>query len=188
MGKDYMTVKGIKKGNKGSLYCDWPGDEDGIFYFQDKVTGFLIRQILPQDLELVKKYRLIAASQVIVSKEVNGKKIYMSYDKIMEESDQEVLNLINEAIPKNNENGDISLIVFNIKTKEFIAMLDVMQVGKSEEAVVGFTFSTNEVIRRRSESKLKSRIKELLIDEKICKSMKEEVWNTQKGNYELIPM
>ena len=187
MGKDWMTVKGIKKGRKGSVYCDWSGDEEGIFYLKDKVTGFLIRQVLPQDLEIVKKYRRVAAEGVVVRNKDSNR--FVTYDKIMEEeSDNEILEMIHESFPRNNENGDISLIVFNMKTKEFIAIMDVIQVGNSEKAIIGFTFSNNEVIKRHFESKLKKRIKEILIEQKICKSMKEEIWSVQQSRYVNVPM
>lgn len=190
MGKDYMTVKGITVRNKGSVYCNWPGDEEGIFYLKDKETGFLIRQVIPQDLELVKRYRRVAAKAILISQyQENGTKKIVTLDKVMkEERDKEVLEKINKSIPKNNPNGDISLIVFNMKTKEFIAIIDVVQVGYTENAIIGFTFSTNELVKRRYESKLKNRIKDLLIEKQICKTLTEEIWSKQKAIYEYVPM
>ena len=45
--KDFMTLEGIGRENKGRIYRDYKGDTDGILYFEDRRNNLLIRQIVP---------------------------------------------------------------------------------------------------------------------------------------------
>ena len=98
--KDFMTLEGIGKENKGSIYRDYKDDTDGILYFEDKKNNLLIRQIVPiaKDVELVRNTQKIAARQyVLVSKD---KTHFISLDKVMAEyTDEELKKKIKESNP-----------------------------------------------------------------------------------------
>ena len=117
MSKDFMTVKGIGKKEGTRLYREFNGDEEGVLYYEDKVNKLLIRQILPipQDIELVRKTRKIAAEELIVTKtDENGRKTITTMDKVLPvDTDEEILKLINRANPQNNDDGSISITIFN---------------------------------------------------------------------------
>ena len=149
--KDFMTLEGIGKENKGRIYRDYKGDTDGILYFEDKRSNLLIRQIVPiaKDVELVRSTQKIAASQyVLVDKDTSH---FIPLVNVMAEyTDEELKKKIRESNPLVNEEGAMSVAIFNLKTAEFIAILDVEpakpSVDEIEEIFKGigaitFTFS-----------------------------------------------
>ena len=193
MSKDFMTVKGIGKKEGTRLYREFNGDEEGVLYYEDKVNKLLIRQILPipQDIELVRKTRKIAAEELIVTKtDENGRKTITTMDKVLPvDTDEEILKLIIRANPQNNDDGSISITIFNMVTKEFIAILDVEPIPdtESKEAGILFTFSRNKIIRKRYGEKVKRIINNLLKEDGMYPNgCKEVIWTGK--DYVLIPI
>ena len=170
-----VTIKGIGQKQGERLYREYGTNE--IFYYEDKISGLLIRQVLPQDLEIVKKARRIEVSKYFAYKVENGQKKYIPLSKVLkEEPDEEIKKIIEEANPDNNENGNMSLLVFNIKTKEFIALLDVIPKDEFGGKVsLGFTFSDNKPIQKRYEFLLKEKLKAIFLKWKLAKELYEEV-------------
>ena len=192
--KDFMTIEGVGKKDGDRLFRDWKDDTDyGIIYYEDEKNNFLMRQILPiqQDIELVKKTRRQSAERLVFWLE--GKNGEMMLRKLgdfwKDESDEEIKALIEKANPKNNENGSTSVAVFNLKNKEFIATLDIEPIPESEFSMgaITFVFSSNLLIKRKYEQKLKHWINELLKEKGLYpKGCKEVVWNGREDI--LIPL
>lgn len=158
MRKDYMTVKGgvgPKDGDR--IYRDLKGVPGiDIIYFEYK--GFLFRQILEQDVALVKEANRLESQnyQMLVRDKRTGNYEVMSADKVYAApTDEEILQRI-RGINANDE-GKVSLAVFVAKTKEFVAILDVETLEDSEytECAVEFLFSNNKVTRKRYENNVK---------------------------------
>ena len=192
--KDFMTIEGVGKKDGDRLFRDWKDDTDyGIIYYEDEKNNFLMRQILPikQDIELVKKTRRQSAERLVFWLE--GKNGEMMLRKLgdfwKDESDEEIKALIEKANPKNNKNGSTSVVVFNLKNKEFIATLDIEPIPESEFSMgaITFVFSSNLLIKRKYEQKLKHWINELLKEKGLYpKGCKEVVWNGREDI--LIPL
>ena len=192
--KDFMTIEGVGKKDGDRLFRDWKDDTDyGIIYYEDEKNNFLMRQILPikQDIELVKKTRRQSAENLVFCLE--GKNGEMMIRKLgdfwKDESDEEIKALIEKANPKNNKNGSTSVVVFNLKNKEFIATLDIEPIPESEFSMgaITFVFSSNLLIKRKYEQKLKHWINELLKEKGFyTKGCKEVVWNGREDI--LIPL
>lgn len=180
--RDLMTVKGIGKKERERLYRSWYNDEEGILYYEDKKNGLLIRQALPikQDLELIKITRRTAAKNLILSaKDKNGKDIIITADKVLpKETNEELLKLIKESDPKNNDRGSISLLVFNFATKEFIVALDVDPLieGEYQKGGIIFTFSDNLLVRKKYENRVKRWVNSLLIEKGVYPGGCKEAW------------
>ena len=175
--KDFMTLEGIGKENKGSIYRDYKDDTDGILYFEDRRNNLLIRQIVPiaKDVELVRSTQKIAASQyVLVDKDTSH---FIPLVNVMAEyTDEELKKKIRESNPLVNEEGAMSVAIFNLKTAEFIAILDVEpakpSVDEIEEIFKGigaitFTFSRNLVIRKRYGQKVRRWVEEFFKENNI---------------------
>lgn len=192
--KDFMTIEGVGKKDGDRLFRDWKDDTDyGIIYYEDEKNNFFIRQILPikQDIELVKKTRRQRAERLVYWLE--GKNGEMMIRKLSDfwkdESDEEIKALIEKANPKNNKNGSTSVAVFNLKNKEFIATLDIEPIPESEFSMgaITFVFSSNLLIKRKYEQKLKHWINELLKEKGFyTKGCKEVVWNGREDI--LVPL
>ena len=186
--RDFMTVKGIGKKEGNRLYRDWYDNEDGILYYEDPIGKFLIRQVLPigQDVELLKRTRNIAARNVWVHSK-NGQ--YMTLDKVLpEDTNDQLLKMIREANPENNDKGCIGLFVFNSVSKEFIAALDVEPLDNDcNEGGITFTFSDNLVVRRRYELKLKRWVNNLFVETGLYPGGCSEAIFTGK-EYVLVPI
>lgn len=188
--KDFMTLEGIGRKNKGSIYRNYKDDTDGILYFEDKRNNLLIRQIVPtaKDVELVKNTQKIAARQYfLVSKD---KTHFISLDKVMAEyTDEELKRKIRESNPLVNEEGAMSVAIFNLKTKEFIAILDVEEAQNTDGKIgaITFTFSNNMIIRKRYGNKIRKWVENLFKEQHIYTGgCREVVFN---GNeYELLPI
>lgn len=140
--RDYMTVRNIGKRRGKSLYRDIKGrgkDQNGVLYYEFK--GLLYRQILEQDVEIVREARKVVASQQIFTirdKKTNEVKL-MSLDKMMKpEKDDEILEIIREMNP---EEGNTSIAVFDLATKDFIAILDVETKPDTNWCKAGVTFT-----------------------------------------------
>lgn len=175
--KDFMTLEGIGKENKGSIYRDYKDDTEGILYFKDRKNNFLIRQIIPipKDVELVRKTQKISSQQyILVDKERNQ---FIPLEKVLtEESDEKLKERIRLANPLQNDEGAMTVAIFNLKTGEFIAILDVEpakpSVDEIEEIFKGigaitFTFSRNLVIRKRYGQKVRRWVEEFFKENNI---------------------
>ena len=186
--QDFMKVRGIGKQNGESFYRDCEGYEDGIFYWEDKPTNLLFRQVLPQDLELVRKARITEANKFVAYKQEKGTVKVSLLGQVIKETDEYIKEIISKSFPESNPEGSMSLVIFNMKTGEFVALMDV--VSRScfgDDVSVGFTFSANKVLKKRYESIVKKRVKELFEDAKITSGeLKEEFFNGK--DYEPIPM
>ena len=156
--KDFMTLEGIGKENKGRIYRDYKGDTDGILYFEDKRNNLLMRQIVPiaKDVELVRSTQKIAASQyVLVDKDTSH---FIPLVNVMAEyTDEELKKKIRESNPLFNAEGAMTVVIFNLKTKEFIAILSVESAENTDKdmGAITFTFSKNMVIRNRYGQKIR---------------------------------
>ena len=171
--KDYMTIPGIGKKREGSVIRDLEGYDAGIVYIEDFENKFLIRQVLPipGDIELVRQTRRTSAKNNSVWIQTkDGEKrlvdIYSLLSKDFDSSDDEMKKLISNTDPDNNDDGSLSLLVFYTGTKEFVAAVDVKPVSaeRDEEAMLLFTFSADQRMKRKYEKKLKRRIKDILIE------------------------
>lgn len=188
--KDFMTLEGIGKENKGRIYRDYKGDTDGILYFEDKRSNLLIRQIVPiaKDVELVRSTQKIAASQyVLVDKDTSH---FIPLVNVMAEyTDEELKKKIRESNPLVNEEGAMSVAIFNLKTAEFIAILDVETAPNTDLKIgaITFTFSNNIVIRKRYGKKVKKWVEKFFKEAHIYTGgCREAIFN---GNeYELVPI
>ena len=188
--KDFMTLEGIGKENKGRIYRDYKGDTDGILYFEDKRNNLLIRQIVPiaKDVELVRSTQKIAASQyVLVDKDTSH---FIPLVNVMAEyTDEELKKKIRESNPLVNEEGAMSVAIFNLKTAEFIAILDVETAPNTDFKIwaITFTFSNNMVIRNRYGQKIRRWTEKFLKETHIYTGgCREAIFN---GNeYELVPI
>ena len=170
-----VTIKGIGQKEGDRLYRKYGTSE--IFYYEDKRSGLLIRQVLPQDVELVKKARRIEIKKYLAYKVENGQKKYCPLsDIVKEEPDEQIKKIIEESNPDNNDKGDMSLLVFNLKTKEFIALLDAIPDDEFGKKIrLGITFSDNKPIQKRYETLLKEKIKAIFLEWKLAKELYEEV-------------
>lgn len=190
--KSMMKVKGIGKEEKGRLFRDVKGnkDYDEIFYYEDKKMQLLIRQILPQDLEIVKVTRKIVAKQILLRmQDKEGNIIYKTMDKIPDEtSNEELIEKIYQADPLKSDTGCFSLIVFNSKTGEFIATMDIEPLDEDyTEGGIQFIFASNKVIESKWGEKLKRKMKSLLMESNVYpKDCKEIV--LKSNEYELVPI
>lgn len=188
--KDFMTLEGIGKENKGSIYRNYKDDTDGILYFEDRRNNLLIRQIVPiaKDVELVRSTQRIAAQQyVLVSKD---RRQFISLDKVMAEyTDEELKKKIRESNPLVNGEGAMTVAIFNLKTKEFIAILDIEEAQNTDGKIgaITFTFSNNMVIRNRYGQKIRRWTEKFLKETHIYTGgCREAIFN---GNeYELVPI
>ena len=188
--KDFMTLEGIGKENKGRIYRDYKGDTDGILYFEEKRSNLLIRQIVPiaKDVELVRSTQKIAASQyVLVDKDTSH---FIPLVNVMAEyTDEELKKKIRESNPLVNEEGAMSVAIFNLKTAEFIAILDVETAPNTDFKIgaITFTFSNNMVIRNRYGQKIRRWTENFLRETHIYTGgCREAIFN---GNeYELVPI
>ena len=126
--QNIMNVRGIGKQNVESMYRDCEGYEDGIFYLEDKPTSLLIRQVLPQDLEILRKCRIAEANKFMAVKQdkQKGTVKMVPLGQVINETDKELQEIIAKALPESNPEGSMSLVIFNMKTGEFIALMDVV--------------------------------------------------------------
>ena len=188
--KDFMTLEGIGKENKGSIYRDYKDDTDGILYFEDRRNNLLIRQIVPiaKDVELVRNTQKIAARQyILISKD---KTHFISLDKVMAEyTDEELKKKIRESNPLVNGEGAMTVAIFNLKTKEFIAILDIEEAQNTDGKIgaITFTFSNNMLVRKRYGKNVRKGVEKFLKETHIYTGgCREAIFN---GNeYELVPI
>ena len=188
--KDFMTLEGIGKENKGSIYRDYKDDTDGILYFEDKRNNLLIRQIVPiaKDVELVRSTQKIAASQyVLIDKDTSH---FIPLVNVMAEyTDEELKKKIRESNPLVNEEGAMTVAIFNLKTREFLVILDVETAPNTDLKIgaITFTFSNNIVIRKRYGKKVKKWVEKFFKEAHIYTGgCREAIFN---GNeYELVPI
>lgn len=194
--KDYMTIPGIGKKREGSVTRDLEGYDAGIVYIEDFENKFLIRQVLPipGDIELVRQIRRTSAknNSVWIQTKDGRKKLvdlYSLLSKDFDSSDDEMKELISNTDPENNDDGSLSLLVFYTGTKEFVATVDVKPVSaeRYDEAMLLFTFSADQRMKKKYAKKLKRRIKEILIESGMYpQGCKEMIWNNV--NYILAPI
>ena len=188
--KDFMTLEGIGKENKRRIYRDYKGDTDGILYFEDKRNNLLIRQIVPiaKDVELVRSTQKIAASQyVLIDKDTSH---FIPLVNVMAEyTDEELKKKIRESNPLVNEEGAMTVAIFNLKTREFLVILDVETAPNTDLKIgaITFTFSNNIVIRKRYGKKVKKWVEKFFKEAHIYTGgCREAIFN---GNeYELVPI
>lgn len=189
--KDVMTLEGIGKENKGSIYRDYKNDTTGILYYEDKKNNLLIRQILPiaKDIQLVRETRKNDVRlHILVSED---KKILIPFEGVVREySDDELKEIIRKANPLVNGEGAISVAIFNLKTKEFITILDVETVILDTGEEVGaltFLFSGNLMIRKRYGKKIRRWADNFFREAHIYTGgCREAIFNGKE--YELIPI
>ena len=188
--KDFMTLEGIGKENKGRIYRYYKDDTDGILYFEDKRNNLLIRQIVPiaKDVELVRSTQKIAASQyVLIDKDTSH---FIPLVNVMAEyTDEELKKKIRESNPLVNEEGAMTVAIFNLKTREFLVILDVETAPNTDLKIgaITFTFSNNIVIRKRYGKKVKKWVEKFFKEAHIyTDGCREAIFN---GNeYELVPI
>ena len=188
--KDFMTLEGIGKENKGRIYRDYKGDTDGILYFEDRRNNLLIRQIVPiaKDVELVRSTQKIAASQyVLIDKDANH---FIPLVNVMAQyTDEELKEKIRESDPLVNDEGAMTVAIFNLKTREFLVILDVETAPNTDLKIgaITFTFSNNIVIRKRYGKKVKKWVEKFFKEAHIYTGgCREAIFN---GNeYELVPI
>lgn len=188
--KDFMTLEGIGKENKGRIYRDYKGDTDGILYFEDRRNNLLIRQIVPiaKDVELVRSTQKIAASQyVLIDKDANH---FIPLVNVMAQyTDEELKEKIRESDPLVNDEGAMTVAIFNLKTREFLVILDVETAPNTDLKIgaITFTFSNNMVIRNRYGKKIRRWVEKFFKETHIYTGgCQEAIFN---GNeYELVPI
>lgn len=187
--KTKMTADGIKEPvDKKSIYRDLEGDEDGILYYKDRELKLLIRQVLPQDLEIVKEARKIEADKFLaVKKDEFGNKKYVKLsDTIKDESDEEILEIIRKSNPINNTNGDITIVVFNIRKSKCLLVADIS--ANDEDAKTGkitFVFFKENVKTDQEEQRIKLKLKEIILESGMYSELYEEFVNPIKNRYDL---
>ena len=189
--KDFMTLEGIGKENKGSIYRDYKGDTDGILYFEDKRNNLLIRQIVPieKDVELVRATQKISAQQYILVDKDRTR--FIPLEKVLtKESDEKLKERIRLTNPLVNDEGAMTVAIFNLKTAEFITIMDVESAKDSFAGEVGaitFTFSRNLLIRKRYGKKVRRWAEEFFKKTNIYPDGCREVIFENNG-YKLIPI
>lgn len=186
--KTKMVVEGIQETINGGIYRDLEGDEDGILYYKDRVMKILIRQALPQDIEIVKEARKREAEKFLAFKkdQFGNKKIIKLSELMLEQSDEEILNAIKMANPVNNDNGDIAIVGFNMRKSRCLFIADIG--ANDEEAKVGkisFTFFRENVKTEKEERLIKSRVKEIILEANMYTELYEEFVNPLTNQYEL---
>lgn len=190
--KTKMTADGIGEPvDKKSIYRDLEGDEDGILYYKDREMKLLIRQVLPQDLEIVREARKIEADKFLaVQKDEFGNKKYVKLsDSIKDESDEQILEIIRKSNPINNTNGDITIVVFNIRKSKCLLVADIS--ANDEDAKTGkitFVFFKENVKTEQEEKRIKSKVKEIVIESNMYSELYEEFVNPIKNQYDLKPI
>ena len=189
--KDFMTLEGIGRENKGSIYRDYKGDTDGILYFEDKRNNLLIRQIVPieKDVELVRATQKISAQQYILVDKDRTR--FIPLEKVLtKESDEKLKERIRLTNPLVNDEGALTVATFNLKTAEFITIMDVESAKDSFAGEVGaitFTFSRNLLIRKRYGKKVRRWAEEFFKKTNIYPDGCREVIFENNG-YKLIPI
>ena len=189
--KDFMTLEGIGRENKGSIYRDYKGDTDGILYFEDKRNNLLIRQIVPieRDVELVRATQKISAQQYILVDKDRTR--FIPLEKVLtKESDEKLKERIRLTNPLVNDEGAMTVAIFNLKTAEFITIMDVESAKDSFAGEVGaitFTFSRNLLIRKRYGKKVRRWAEEFFKKTNIYPDGCREVIFENNG-YKLIPI
>ena len=172
--REKMLVKGVGKFNGKSLFRDLKGYPDGIFYYEDRRTGLLFRQILPQDIEIMKEAGETAARERIIN--YNGQ--LFTSDKLSKPvSDDKILKIINDSNPSK---GIFSIAVFNIKRAQFICIIDIEPIENTDEneAKLLIGFCKNLVTKNRYGKLVKKRFNEICIESNLFpKGCKEKVWN-----------
>lgn len=167
MKKDYMTVKGgigPKVGKR--IYQELKKGNSEIIYY--KYKGFLFRQILPeQDIELIKEIGKAEreACKMLVRDKATGQYEVMSADKVYKQpTNDELLEKI-QAL-NNADKGNLLILVFIEKTKEFVALLDVEMLDDSDftECAVEYFFTKNQVSRNRYSEVVKKYFNEICKD------------------------
>ena len=189
--KDFMTLEGIGRENKGSIYRDYKGDTDGILYFEDKRNNLLIRQIVPieKDVELVRATQKMSAQQYILVDKDRTR--FIPLEKVLtKESDEKLKERIRLTNPLVNDEGAMTVAIFNLKTAEFITIMDVESAKDSFAGEVGaitFTFSRNLLIRKRYGKKVRRWAEEFFKKTNIYPDGCREVIFENNG-YKLIPI
>lgn len=189
--KDFMTLEGIGRENKGSIYRDYKGDTDGILYFEDKRNNLLIRQIVPieKDVELVRATQKISAQQYILVDKDRTR--FIPLEKVLtKESDEKLKERIRLTNPLVNDEGAMTVAIFNLKTAEFITIMDVESAKDSFAGEVGaitFTFSRNLLIRKRYGKKVRRWAEEFFKKTNIYPDGCREVI-FENNRYKLIPI
>lgn len=186
--KTKMNVEGIKEPISGGIYRDLDGDDNGILYYKDRVMKLLVRQVMPQDLEVVKEARRIEAEKFYTAKkDESGKMMFMKLSEVREEdSDEKILDAIKKANPVNNDDGDIALIVFNMRKSRCLCVAELdadpdnIEVGK-----ITFTFFPNSVRSEQEERMIKLRVQEIILESKMYDKLYEEVVDPAKNDYVL---
>ena len=155
MIKNYMTVKdgiGPKRGE--SLYRDLKKGGE-MLYFEH--NGFLFREVLEQDLPLIKEVNKMSrqSTLMLVRDKETGNYEVMSADKVYSApTEKDILDKIRQI---RADESRFALAVFEPKTKQFLALLDVEILPDSEftEGAVEFFFSNNKITRKLFEKKVK---------------------------------
>ena len=191
--KNEMTLEGIGPERKGSLYRDIEGYDEGILYFEDIDSKFLIRQVTTRksDLILAKQSRGYSArnTKVLVKHANGGQSLFQvdNWSQVLEDSDEELMEMIDRSNPQKNDDGSMALFVFYMGTKEFIASVDIQPMkGNSDLGMILFTFSTAPRVEKRFGKKIRKRIKEIMLSSGMYKECKELYW--EENQYCLKPI
>ncbi len=177
---DRMRVQGITNPGRDSLYWDLKGDKTGIFYCEDKVSGLLFREILPQDTEILREMGEVAASEQMA-------RLYGIKYPGRKMSDEEIFRIIRKNNP---ENGYFSIAVFDMNTADFLCIIDIESISTEEGRILlgkGKKMAQNQVMRRKIEPLVKRRLNSILIDSWVFPNgCKEKVWNG--FGYKVVPI
>lgn len=116
------------------VYRDFKGkpNEEAILYFEDSKKDLLIRELLEQDIKLVKDFQNKQV-QVIARK-------YGSLQKVLPSHSAENINF-EIAEDSNNDFCEFSLLIFKNSTNELLAIADVNCVDFENKGTVEFLFS-----------------------------------------------
>lgn len=181
MKKDYMTVKrGIGPKIGKGIYRELKKGNTEIIYY--KYKGFLFRQIiLEQDMELIKEIGKAEreACKMLVRDKATGQYEVMSADKVYKQpTNDELLEKI-QAL-NNADKGNLLILVFIEKTKEFVALLDVEMLDDSDftECAVEYFFTKNQVTQKRYSLMVKKYFDEICRKSWLfANGCKEKIWS-----------
>ena len=111
------------------IYRDFKNkpEEESILYFEDSKKDLLIREVLEQDIELIKSFQ-DRQVQIIARK-------YGSLQKFKSTQVSEKLDMV--EIPDESE---FSLLIFKKSTNELLAMVDIKCVDFETSGTVEFLF------------------------------------------------
>ena len=129
--KETLALLPPEKDDTGDIriYRDFKDkpEEEAILYFEDLKKDLLIREVLEQDIELIKSFQ-DKQVQVIARK-------YGSFQKFKSAQASEKLDIV--EIPDESE---FSLLIFKKSTNALLAMVDIKCVDFENHGTVEFLF------------------------------------------------